>query len=79
VGYVVFTVEPVIDETRHLMSLRLELGLEAWWKDTKSYYTTAPGEEEASTNEILQKLQLIGSETSALFVLDGELGKRVAK
>jgi len=35
-------------------------------------------EEEASANEILQKLQLIGSETSALFVLDGELGKRAA-
>jgi len=33
-------------------------------------------EEEASANEILQKLQLIGSETSALFVLDAELGKR---
>ena len=36
-------------------------------------------EEEASANEILQKLQLIGSETSALFVLDGELGKRASK
>ena len=36
-------------------------------------------EEEASANEILQKLQLIGSEMSALFVLDGELGKRASK
>lgn len=36
-------------------------------------------EEEASANETLQKLQLIGSETSALFVLDGELGKRASK
>jgi ferritin len=36
-------------------------------------------EEEASANEILQKLQLIGNETSALFVLDGELGKRASK
>ena len=36
-------------------------------------------EEEASANEILQKLQLIGSESSALFVLDGELGKRASK
>lgn len=36
-------------------------------------------EEEASANEILQKLQLIGNETSALFVLDGDLGKRPAK
>jgi ferritin len=36
-------------------------------------------EEESSANEIFQKLQLIGSETSALFVLDGELGKRASK
>jgi len=36
-------------------------------------------EEESSANEILQKLQLIGTDTSALFVLDGELGKRPAK
>jgi ferritin len=36
-------------------------------------------EEEANANEILQKLQLIGNETSALFVLDGELGKRASK
>jgi ferritin len=33
-------------------------------------------EEEASANEILQKLSLIGNEGSALFVLDSELGKR---
>jgi ferritin len=33
-------------------------------------------EEEASAHEVLQKLQLIGSEGGALFVLDGELGKR---
>ena len=36
-------------------------------------------EEEASANEIRQKLQLIGSETGALFVLDGELAKRASK
>jgi len=36
-------------------------------------------EEEANANEILQKLQLIGSNTGALFVLDGELGKRASK
>ncbi len=35
-------------------------------------------EEEASANEVLQKLQLIGTEGSALFVLDGELGKRAS-
>ena len=33
-------------------------------------------EEEASAQEIVQKLQLIGDEGSALFFLDGELGKR---
>jgi ferritin len=33
-------------------------------------------EEEASASEILEKLKLVGSETSALFVLDAELGKR---
>ena len=33
-------------------------------------------EEEATAHAVLQKLQLIGSEGSALFVLDGELGKR---
>ncbi len=35
-------------------------------------------EEEATANEVLQKLQLVGSEGSALFVLDGELGKRAS-
>ena len=33
-------------------------------------------EEEASAHEILQKLQLVGDQGSALFMLDGELGKR---
>ena len=33
-------------------------------------------EEEATASEILQKLQLVGSEGSALFMLDSELGKR---
>ncbi len=33
-------------------------------------------EEEAMAHDVLQKLQLIGSEGSALFVLDIELGKR---
>ena len=36
-------------------------------------------EEEASANEILQKLNIIGNEPSALFVLDSELGKRPSK
>src|SRR5208337_1712888 len=36
-------------------------------------------EEEANANEVLQKIQLFGSEISALFVLDGELGKRTSK
>ena len=33
-------------------------------------------EEEASTNEILQKLQLMGDNAAALLVLDSELSKR---
>ncbi|HKM50604.1 MAG TPA: ferritin [Candidatus Bathyarchaeia archaeon] len=33
-------------------------------------------EEEGNANEVLQKLQLIGNETSALFVLDGEYARR---
>lgn len=33
-------------------------------------------EEEATAYEILQKLQLLGNEGSALFMLDSELGKR---
>ena len=33
-------------------------------------------EEEASTNEVLQKLKLAGTDTSALLVLDSELAKR---
>ncbi len=33
-------------------------------------------EEEAITHEVIQKMQLVGSEGSALFMLDGELGKR---
>jgi len=36
-------------------------------------------EEEASTNEILQKIQLIGTETGPLFVLDEELRRRDSK
>jgi len=36
-------------------------------------------EEEGSANDILQKLKLIGSENSAVFVLDVELGKRASK
>jgi len=36
-------------------------------------------EEEGSTSEILDKLKLAGRETSALFVLDAELGKRPSK
>ena len=35
-------------------------------------------EEEASAHEILQKLQMLGSDGGALFMLDGELGKRSA-
>jgi ferritin len=33
-------------------------------------------EEEASAQEVLHKIQLIGTQGSALFFLDGELGKR---
>lgn len=33
-------------------------------------------EEEATAHEVLQKLQLVGNEGSALFMLDGELNKR---
>ena len=33
-------------------------------------------EEETSAHEVLQKLQLIANDGSALFMLDGELGKR---
>ena len=33
-------------------------------------------EEEASAQEVLHKIQLIGSQGSALFLLDSELGKR---
>jgi len=33
-------------------------------------------EEEAGASEIVQKFQLIGNEGAALFMLDGELGKR---
>jgi ferritin len=36
-------------------------------------------EEEGSANDILQKLKLIGSENSAVLVLDVELGKRASK
>ena len=36
-------------------------------------------EEESSANAIRQKLQLAGSDTSALFVLDAELAKRTSK
>jgi ferritin len=35
-------------------------------------------EEEAIAHEVLQKLQLVGSEGSALFILDSELGKRAS-
>ena len=35
-------------------------------------------EEEASAHEILQKLQMLGSDGGALFMLDSELGKRSA-
>ena len=34
-------------------------------------------EEEAAAQEIVQKLQLIGDEGGALFILDSELGKRM--
>ena len=40
------------------------------------WFVTEQVEEEATANEILQKLQLVGSEGSALLVLDSELGKR---
>lgn len=40
------------------------------------WFVTEQVEEEASAHEVLRKVQLAGSESSALFVLDSELGKR---
>lgn len=40
------------------------------------WFVSEQVEEEASAQEIVQKLQLIGSEGGALFIMDSELGKR---
>jgi ferritin len=40
------------------------------------WFVSEQVEEEASTNEIAQKLQLIGDDAPALVILDGELHKR---
>jgi ferritin len=40
------------------------------------WFVTEQVEEEASTNEIAQKLQMIGDNAPALVMLDAELGKR---
>jgi ferritin len=42
------------------------------------WFVTEQVEEEASTGEISQKLQLIGDNAPALLMLDAELGKRSA-
>lgn len=41
------------------------------------WFVTEQVEEESSADAVVQKLKLIGSDTSALFLLDQELGTRV--
>lgn len=41
------------------------------------WFVSEQVEEEASVNELIQKLKLIGSDTAGLFTLDQELGQRV--
>jgi ferritin len=42
------------------------------------WFVSEQVEEEASTNEIAQKLQLVGDDAPALVMLDAELGRRSA-
>ncbi len=63
-GLITKLVELVISEKDHPTGVFLQ------------WFVNEQVEEEATAHEVLQKLQLIGTEGSALLVLDGELGKR---
>jgi len=41
------------------------------------WFVTEQVEEEASADEVVQKLKLVGDDSSGLFMLDGEMGQRV--
>ena len=41
------------------------------------WFVSEQGEEEASADEVIQKLKLIGKDSASLFMLDQELGQRV--
>jgi ferritin len=41
------------------------------------WFVSEQVEEEASAGEVLQKLKLIGKDTTGLFTLDQELGQRI--
>jgi ferritin len=41
------------------------------------WFVTEQVEEEASADEVLQKLKLVGKDSGGLFMLDGEMGQRV--
>jgi ferritin len=42
------------------------------------WFVTEQVEEEANVEEIIQKIEMIGDNKSGLFLLDNELGSRVA-
>jgi ferritin len=42
------------------------------------WFVTEQVEEEASADEVVQKLKLVGDDSSGLFMLDGEMGQRVS-
>jgi len=41
------------------------------------WFVTEQVEEEASADEVVQKLKLVGDDSGGLFMLDGEMGQRV--
>jgi ferritin len=41
------------------------------------WFVTEQVEEEASADEVVQKLRLVGNDSAGLFMLDGEMGQRV--
>ncbi len=41
------------------------------------WFVTEQVEEEASADEVVQKLKLVGDDNAGLFMLDGEMGQRV--
>lgn len=41
------------------------------------WFVTEQVEEEASADEVVQKLKLVGKDSGGLFMLDGEMGQRV--